>query len=289
MHASKPIPNYVSDLSVNFDEQRGLYIGEFYSGGTLHRIEGADRAQVDYLMEAVVREQYEQMVHELNYWKQREAARQAAQERAERGRGGSSTKAEKDDSPRRIDGIPVRTYKADERTAHKLNMGSVVKWGDMMMMAASLAHGNYGDLAYHAIATALGDWYEGVESIWNKKPKIKIFAVSFGGIIITATSRKMLRKLLMRQQNIRIQRIMMNVREHKKNQDDAQEGDARSKAADRLRAKKKKAEILRPKSWERKLSPQGQETGWRGKTLNLKERLKDKKNRAHDLWEHKLS
>jgi hypothetical protein len=283
LNASPPAQTYVSNLSITYDEQRQLYIGEFYSGGTLHRVEGADRASVSYLTEGVVRDQYNEMVRGVSYWKDREVARaaEASQGWGLGGGGGGS-----DNVPRRIDGVQVRTYHADDRNAPKLTVGKAMNWADLIMTAVSLAQGNYMDVAYRAMTTVVGDWYEGVESIWDKKPKPKIFSVSFGGVVITATSRAMLRKMLTRQRNLRIQRIMKSVRAQQKEEDDKEDRRQRSEAVYRIRAKKRKAlkEILwKDRVRERKLKEI---------LFSMRQSVSDKKtqaeSKAEEIWQNRM-
>jgi hypothetical protein len=286
LNALTPAQTYVSEPSLTYDEERQLYIGEFYSGGMLHRVEGADRASVSYLMEGVVRDQYDEMVRNTSYWREREAARAAAAAAEQsHGRGGGSSDSH-DNTPRRIEGIQVRTYHADSRHTEKLTVSKAIGWAELIHTAFNLATGNYSDLVYNALSHVVGDWFENVESIWNKQPKKKIFAVSFGGILITATSRAMLRKLLTRQRNLRIQRIMKSVRAQQKEEEDAEERRQMSLAAYRLREKKR---VAKKEFWKDRVRKRDLKEIIGG----MRESISDKKNMAEnqveELWARKMS
>jgi hypothetical protein len=277
VHKPPAPPAYASSTSITFDSARGTYVGEVISRGGMHVVEGPDALSVDYAVQGILRDEYNQMV--------REATIAQGRERGGHSRGGSSgVSSHHEESHERINGMKV--YRHEPGKGPKIGFEKFV---DMVMSAVAISQGHYFDAAVHGASMALGDWYEGVESLWDKKPKQRLLSVSFGGILITATSKAMLLKLLTRQRNIRINMIMTHVRKHEHERENASTTDnILSPDAKRLRAKKKRAEALRPKSWERRMCPQGQQTGWQGRSLDLKDRMKDKKDRAMELWVNRV-
>lgn len=268
--------SYASSSSVEYSEELGMYVGEMVSIDGVHLVEGPDRASVEYTMEAILQEEYQRMVREAALAKELEQSQGRSM-----GGGGSSSRY--DGQKEKIEGAPVHR--------HALRAGIPGKkgtWVELVMGAISLSQGAYLEAAFSAASLVIKDWYEGVESLWDKKTVPKIFAVYFGGILIKASSKSELRKKLVRQRNKRIQLIMTSIRKHNHEHENASSTDKISADARRLRDKKKRAEILRPKSWERRMSPQGQQTGWRSKTLDLRSRMKGKKSRAKVLWANRL-
>lgn len=271
-----PPPAYASSASITYDQATGMFVGQVVSRSGVHVVEGPDRFSVEYGMQNVVRQEYNQMVREAGMSRSRT-------EEHGRGRGGGGG-GQREETHERIDGMKV--YRHDHGNKPKIGFEKLV---DVVMTAVSLSQGHFFEAAVHGATMALGDWYENVESIWDKKPKPKLFSVSFGGVLITATSRAMLRKLLIRQRNLRIQMVMTHIRKHEVERENASTTDNfLSEDAKRLRAKKKRALALRPKLWENRVCPQGRQTGWKGRSLDLRERMKDKRDRALELWVNRV-
>lgn len=272
------------DAYIDFDEARGLYVGQVMTMNGAQTVEAASRAQVMYDMEAILREEYIAREQEIN--KQKEEAGRVKVESDPEKPSENRSWVEKE-SDRRVRELPVHVHSARQRPQHRrMKAGTIL---DLISGAIALSHGNWIEAAFSAFSLAIGDWYENVESIWNKPKRRKIFACYFGGILIVAGSKRALMKKLTLQRNKRIQRIMMNIRYHNKERENASSTDNISKAALRLKNKKKKAVALTPKSWERRVSsPQGKQAGWQGRTLNLRERMKGKKTRARSLWVSKV-
>ena len=268
---------YASSTSVEFNEERGLYLAQVVSRDGVHIVEGPDRASVEYGIEAVLRDEYNAMIREETLNKSRETGRSRG--------GGSSGSNNRDSQEETIDGMKVHRHSPGERGPRP----KFSSWVDMVTGGLALSQGNLVGAAGSAISLAFGEWFDKVDSIWNKKPKQKIFAVSFGGILITATSKAMLRKLLTRQRNKRIQRIMTSIRKHDDERKNASTVEnITSKDTKRIRNKKKRAEILRPRSWEKRVCPQGQQTGLKSRTIDLRTRVKEKRERASGLWAHRV-
>ncbi len=258
---------YASQLDVSYDESRELYIGDLVSRGGVHRVEGMNRADVTYAMDALLQEEYHEMLRGVKDQNARVIG-------GGRSRGGGSSA-----TPEKVEGMAIKTYAPGE--LKQKNSGSF-KWVELVMGAASLGQGNFLEAALSVISIKLGDWFDGVESLWDKDTSKKpLFAVSFGGILITAVSKKMLKKKLRRQMNKRIQRIMMNVKYHNMARESLTptKGDSKQ-AISRLRKKKQRA----VEHWRARVSPQGRQKNWRGRTINLRNRLQDKKEKANLMW-----
>lgn len=274
MSALQTTAIYASSSSLEFNEELGVYVGQVIASDGTHVIEGPNAASVQYEIDAILREEYDRMVRDVT------VGREEGKSKGRSIGGGSSSRDnERDD---KIEGEKIHRHTAG------MNISRTKTWVELVMGAVSLSHGNFLEAGFSALSLAASEWFENVESIWDKKPKKKIFAVYFGGILITATSRSALRKKLIRQRNKRVQLIMTSVRKHDHERENASSAGNLSLDAKRLRKKKQKAELLRPKKWERRVSPQGQQTGWRSQAIDLKTRMKGKKNRAKELWAQRL-
>ena len=180
----------------------------------------------------------------------------------------------------------TRSYKAMERPSKKMKLGTFAK---LAMAGMTLSQSGPAGLIAETILLSAVSWFSNLDSIWNKQPKQQIFACYFGGILIVATSKAMLKKKLTFQRNKRIQRIMMNVRYHNKERENASSIENISKAAKRLKGKKKNAMKFKPNKWIEKVSsPQGLNSGWQGRAISLKTRMKEKKANAKARWVTKL-
>ncbi len=274
---------YASSVSIDFDSQKGVYVGSLASRGGMYQFEGPDRASVMYEAEAILREEYDTMM--------REVARGKAQA-VSRGRGGGSSenhRQERNKPKEKIDGVPILTRSTTGRDKPGIKT-NLPKWAEAAITLVSIAHGNWMDLAINAAVTVARDWYENVESLWDRRPTPKIFTAVFGGIVITATSRKMLRLMLIRQRNLRIQRIMAAIRLHDEERDNASSTDNLTRVSARIKSKKVLAmKAFQPKSWEGRVSsPQGQETGWKGRALDMRSSLQGKKAKAMEMWANRV-
>jgi hypothetical protein len=219
-----------------------------------------------YEMDRLLQEEYMLM--------QREAAQK--QRSAGRGRGGGS-----------VDGEKVHRINASDARKAGNNPSIISRggtWVDVITGGLALGSGRYAE----AISIALTGWFDDALSIWDKSPEAQMFAVSFGGVLITAGSRRQLRRKLSRQKQKRLQLIMNHVRKMglvRGASDSLKISHSPEKSRiHRLREKKKRAIESGPARWSRTVSPQGQQTGWRSRSLDLRERVRGKKKRAQQLW-----
>lgn len=268
---------YASALTLKYDESRQLYLGQFVSRGGVYNIEGVNRAEVTYEMDRLLAEEYHTMTRDVA----RKSSYEAVREGAGRGGGGRS-----------MGGGNERVYTIKASEARAAGSGSSVASKamtglDVASGAMAIASGNWLELAMSVASLAVGEWFEGVESLWDKQPE-KLFAVTFCGVLITAKSRSELMKKLMRQKNKRIEMIMNHIRQMGLSGDDPDSELGKYKRENnkirQLRKKKEEALCFGPDKWKNTVSPQGQQTGWRARTLDLRERIQGKKANAQELW-----
>ncbi|MDA0781392.1 MAG: hypothetical protein PQ612_07210 [Rickettsiales bacterium] len=265
---------FASEMQVSYDNSKQLYIGKFASARGEYLIEGPNRAEVTYEMDRLLQEEYRLMQKEVT--KKKSFQEQVSSGRS-RGSGGRSMGGE-------------TVHKIDASEANRLSASRGLTAIDVVTGGMALVAGRYVEAGIAAASLVLGDFFEGVESLWDKTDKV--YAVSFGGVLITASTRRQLRRKLSRQKQKRLQLIMNHVRKMgliKGASDGPIEKYKRENNKIRqLRKKKEKALQLGPEKWRRTVSPQGQQTGWRSRTLDLRERIKGKKALAEQLWVERI-
>lgn len=271
---------YASELELTYDQEKQLYIGKFISATGVFNIDGPNRAEVMYEMDRLLAEEYRLM--------QQEAARKESyRERVEgRSRGGGG---------RSIGGEKVHRIDASEAKRLRDNPSALSKagsWVDVITGGLALSTGNWLEAGAAAASLALGDFFEGVESLWDKSPEAKVFAVSFGGVLITAGSRRQLRRKLVRQRQKRLHIIMSHIRKKGLVKDSIENVTEKLKRENnkirQLRKKKERAMVLGPDKWKSTVSPQGQQKDWRARVVDLRERVKGKKARSEELWQERV-
>lgn len=268
---------FASELDIRYDQSRQIYIGKFVSVMGEYSIEGPNRAEVTYEMDRLLQEEYRLMQKEAS--KKKSFTEKVASGRSVgggRSLGGSET-----------------VYRIDASEANRQSKGNLSKSLtaiDIVTGGMSLVAGRYVEAGIAAASLMLGDFFEGVESLWDKSDKV--YAVSFGGVLITAATRRQLRRKLDRQKQKRLQLIMNHVRKMglvKGASDGPIDKYKRENNKIRqLRKKKEKAMQFGPEKWRKTVSPQGQQTGWRARTLDLRERIQGKKALAEQLWVERI-
>lgn len=292
---------YASELRLTYDDEREKYLGEFSSVGGLYRIEGVDRADISYEMQRLLELEYNSMVRN-----------SAKTESFSRGRGGGasggSNVADKPSvaksGPER--GLKVYTLDIDEQRNSAKNLSFISKastWVDLVTTTIALSTGNFLEATMASASLTLGEWNEGIESIW-KTPQAKIFAVMFCGVMIKATSKSGLRKKLLRQKNRRLQMIMMHLRKNGlvdgSSEIDPFRKKSERKRRDSFKKKKKKAAKnfcndrlkLAKKSWRERISGQGKPLSFSSRSKNLRQNLRRKKELSKEeplqLWSSRV-
>ncbi len=260
---------YASGVSMAYDQVRGVYVGEMTSRGGMYRVEGPDRASVSMQIDEILQYEYKDMMRELATQKQRIFG-------SDLGRTAMFSNSRANITRHRESGIPVMTIKAsDHRHKDKAVLGDMLNVTELVMAALSIMHGQWIEALMSAMSMAFEDYL----SKSGGHSEEMLYAVSFGGILITAKTRAMLKKKLQLQKNKRIQLIMSHMRSHEKSRNEAT-GGIGSDISGRLLEKKEQAR----RKWSKQISPQGQETRWKDRSLNLRKDIKVKRERAHLLW-----
>jgi|GEM_PF-5182992 len=270
--------SYTSSVSISYDNVRQVYVGEMWSRGGLYRIEGPDRGSVDTDLEKVARDEYNAMMREISSKRKQDFG-------ADIGRTVNFHGHRAQVTHHKVDGAPVLLISSTPGSEGRKSGGPGLK--DFMTMA-ELTHAIY--------AAIHGDWFEALfsgmlmafEDAHAKKGSApqQLFAAEFGGVIITATSRALLLKKLLLQKNRRVQIIMNHMREHELAREEARAegGYIGSYLARRIIAKRRAAQV----DWSKRVSPQGQETGWRARSINLRREVGEKRNAAQNRWAERV-
>lgn len=261
--------SYGSSMSTSFDEARQVYVGEMVSRGGLYRVEGPDMGSISMQMDAILQYEYQEMLRELATQKQQEFG-------SDIGRFTMINGALANVSHQRESGIPVITL--SPRHHHErggIGAKEMLSITEMAMSLFAIMHGQWFDAAMSAMSMVVEDCLFKAGG-HKEKP---IYAVMFGGILITGATRAILKKKLQLQKNKRIQLIMHHMRQHGKDRDEAT-GNIGRDISGRLLEKREEAQ----RKWRNQVSPQGQETGWRDRSLNLRKNLEIKRGRAQLLW-----
>lgn len=254
--------SYGSDLKMYLDEVKGVYVGEMVSRSGAYRFEGPDRLSISMQMEDVLYYEYQQMLLELAHKREMELGV----------------------------GLP-EGYANVARTSNgktivyvdpkgKLNKGGgfgikeLIDAGQLALDIVSILQGNWLALIPSALVMLIE---EQMEKGGEKPPEDIVYAVRFGGVLITAASRRLLMKKLQLQKNRRIQIIMSHMRSHQKNRDNASSTDKIGRdISGRLIDKKLKAE----RKWSEHIMP----ADLKERTRNLKRSIGLKRERAKAGW-----
>lgn len=292
-----PKHEFASSVTTSYDASRGVYTGEIFSREGLYRVEAWDQGTLDSQLDYILEKEYHEMEREVTVGKSRPFGANIGDtiktpepephvtphgELHKTSHITPHTVQHTKVAPRRIEsrvtrhmegGLPVMTIHTG--SPHKTSgLGKVVEVFDIASIAMSILTGNWMDVLFGALSMAFQDALGGGGGK-------TMFAVSFGGIMITAPSRRLLLKKLQRHKNRRIQIIMHHMRSHDKNRREASSTGNLSKGLSRrIQDKKRLARI----SWSDKMLSKGQAPGWRGRSLTLKNGLGDRRDRAKVLW-----
>jgi len=270
--------SYTSSASISYDNVRQVYVGEIWSRGGIYRIEGPDRGSIDTDLEQVARTEYNAMMREIS-------SKQKQPFGADIGRTVNFHGHRAQVTQHKVDGVPVLLLASggggDGRKKGGLGMKDLMTMAELSHAIYAAIHGNW----FEAIFSGMLMAFEDAHAKAGSAPK-QIFAAEFGGVIITAASRALLIKKLLLQKNRRIQIIMNHMREHDLAREEARDEDGYigSYLARRIIAKRRAAQI----DWSKRTSPQGQENGWRARTLNLRREVGQKRNAAQTRWAERV-
>lgn len=261
--------SYASGVSTSYDEARQVYVGEMTSRGGVYRVEGPDMASISMQIDDILRIEYQEMIRELATQRQREFGSDIGGWLMINGAPANVTH-------QRESGIPIMTLSS--RGHHERSGISASGMLDITEIALTVFHAMHGQWL-NALTSAISMIFEDYLSKFGGNKKKPLFGVMFGGILITASTRALLKKKLQLQKNRRIQLIMNHMREHEKNRNEAT-GTIGNDISGRLLEKREEAQ----RKWRNQISPQGQLTGWRERSLELKLGISKSRERAHALW-----
>lgn len=274
---------YASPPTIDFDESKGIFVAEMMSRQQQIIIEGPDRSSVEHEIERTLHDEYVQMEADI--------ARSRSQSRGRSMGGGGETDKRSADGIMTIGaGLAMSPDVEDDSRQkpnknakeHKMGAGT---WVEMISGISAVIRGDWLSLALSGASLKLSGWMDDLSIFGSTK---RIFSVSFGGILITATSRKELRKKLTKQKNKRIQRIMNNVKFAEKERENASVAGGSTK--ERLQNKKRKARVKRPNKWSVKLNregrvlPQDRAQQMKDHLQDRKQLLKGKRAIARSMW-----
>lgn len=270
-----PKHEYASTVHTLYDDTRGLYVGEVFSREGLYRVEAWDQGSLDLQLDYILDKEYQEMQREVNVGKPHAFGHGIGKSVTIKDRHAEQSRHIQSHVTRHQEGgRPVLTFSGGKHH-HGNPLGRLVDTFDVASLTFSLLTGNWADALFSLFSMGFQDLFFGGGSI------PKIFAVSFGGVLITAPTRALLRKKLQLHKNKRIQIIMHHMRSHAKNRLHASSTERLTGGlAERLRKKRLQAR----KSWREKVLPAGQDPGWKGRTLTLKHGLVEKRDIARALW-----
>lgn len=255
---------YSYSTHMHFDELKKAYVGHLESRSGLYEFEGPDRTSITMQIEQVLNLEYDEMMHEL-----------ASEERREFGLG--IEKKFGNVKRREENGKPIITIGPESQDKPGPTLAELLHITQVSLAVVSIIQGAWVPASISAASMMIEHYLTKVSHV----KKQTLYKVAFGGIVITAVSRRMLKKKLQQQRNKRIQLIMNHMRGHDKGRKEASStGNLSRDISGRLLEKKTNAKY----KWQLQISPQGQETGWRDRSVNLRRNLEAKRERAQTLW-----
>jgi hypothetical protein len=250
---------------MEYDQAKGLYIGQLMSQSGVYQLSGHDRASISYEVESILRDEYYQLARDVEQGRVRTVTGSSP--------GGSSSN--------KIDGhdvIDMSRGQGEER-ARGLSLGTAIDLFSIVMPMIpghGLGANLFKTLAMGSGISQLLDFIFG-----GSQPKL---AVVVGGVLLVAGSKKGLKKKLMVHKNRILQRIMQNVRtsleETEKTRDTH---NTHKQISDRLSIKRARARS----NWVDRMGKGdlSRPQDWRERVDSMRNRLREKKSHAEGgLW-----
>ncbi len=271
--------SYASDIAMKYDEARNVYLGEMFSRGGLYRVEGPDAISISTQMNYFLEIEYQEMMRTLTTQKPQPFGAGISPTVLISGQQAEVTQYQENGKPV----VMIKATKPLRDEAGGLGVGDALSVTELSMTVISVLSGNW----MHALTGAMSLAVGGAIGQGRHKNEGQVFAVMFGGILITATTRALLKKKLQLQKNRRIQLIMHHMRDHDKARDKAKSAGEllAGHLSSNIRSKRKQAENL----WRENKSPQGQEIDWQSRAINLRNNIGHKRERASQLWIERVS
>lgn len=263
MTVFQTVQHFEPVVSMEYDQEKGLYVGQLTSRSGTYQLSGHDRATISYEVEAILRDEYYQL------------ARDVEQGRARTVMGGS---------PGGSSGVKIEGHKvidmspggAGEERGRGLSLSMAL---DLFSLVVPLIPG-HGLSSQVFKSTAIGS---GILQLFEmlfggKRQKL---AIVVGGVLLVAGSKRALKKKLMVHKNRILQRIMHNVRTSLKETERVR--DTQRQMSDRVRLKRARARS----NWVDRMGKGGlsQSKDWRDRVDSMRNRLREKKSHAAGgLW-----
>lgn len=287
--------NYLApSVDIFYDETREKYRCNMISRSGSYELEGCNKNDIMYQVDAIIRDEYtewtKRIEHEREFSKGKGRGGDGGDE-SDGWYGGSSDSMFK--TKDKIDGIEVKTYEERSRGLLGSALNGVLGVSHLNSINRSGGVSNAISLALSdwfgfALDFIMGDWFGiALEFLGIQGPPRKMFAASVGGVLVTARSRRQLKKKLVLQRNRHIQRIMLNVRMSKDSITRQAYAVRVGSASARIRHKKEEALYLGQKTWKERVR-KGKEPkkDWQGRVRVLKTRVQANREIAAETWQN---
>lgn len=268
---------------MEFDEERGLYIGQLTSQGGTYQLSGPDRASIDYEVEGILRDEYYQFAQDVGKGKVRSGIGLGLGVAAGIAASGATSGPEKVQEKSADKGFSVLGLAGQskdspgEERAKGLSIGSML---DIFTIAMPFAPdiGISQNVIKH---TAIGAGLLQAFDLFFKGKKRKKLAVIVGGVLLVAGSKRALKKKIMVHKNRILQRIMHQLRNSIKETE-------RTRSQERQMSERMRERQKNPrKKWVHRMdkSALAHNNDWRTRVDSMRNRLNEKKVHAETgLW-----
>lgn len=275
-----PQRTYASDMTITYDPGYGVYTGELFSRKGMYRVEAWDEMTLYAKMNEILQNEYREMTREIADGKERKF--------------GSGLSHHHGAVHHREHGHDVITLKAGPKKPSHI-IGKALDAASLTHVLFAAMRGDWMSVLMEALQKAAEEYLTHEHEHGHEDPEPQEFATEFGGVLITAATPALLAKKLLLQKNRRLQIIMNNVRLHLENLKNASTVENIGKGmygrvGVGLSSRMKRKKILAERSWRNQALQQGgdEETGWRGKALNLRNGIATKRQDAQLLWTERV-
>lgn len=242
--------NCAPEVTLEYDPGSEQYHGRVVSRTGVYEMVGPDKNSVMYQIDGVLREEHAQLLRSIEQDKEQSQSQSQSQ-------------------------TQTQTQSRSQSRADSSMLSSAAMTVASSSVATLIPH-------FGVAATVA----EGLHMLWGyASGRPKKFVAMFAGIKISAPTRKLLKKKMLRLRDAHIAKIMAGVKAQERQRQNIDTMRKASLVAKRIQVKRKKAIARGPQSWEKRVAPErnaGED--WRERTETLKGRIADKKEHARDLW-----
>lgn len=245
--------NYAPEITVEYDEKKSLYVARMISHSRCYELEGPDKGALMFEVEAVLRKEVMELSHSVENTVYTDVYAKSKSKGNGRGLllgGGGGQPAGLFGLTKALSGHKMKKIKGEQIFMKREDF--TVGLGLSNLLSSFLGKG----ITYMA---------------------------KVGGIVFVASSRRELKKKIIRHKNMITFRIMSNVRYHK----NVEKRIALDRAyAKTKRLKKKKA--MAKTFWKNKPLHTSRDLMWEERIDRMRDRVSDKKNQAFRLWVERI-